>query len=67
MDLTPIRNNNLDRKGVAEKLSTTRDMDKVNKTRQYNRQYFSGKFVLMHHYSQMHISLSDYEFLDPKG
>ncbi|XP_044764519.1 uncharacterized protein LOC123321080 [Coccinella septempunctata] len=64
-DLSSIRNRDLDRQRVAEKLSSTRDLNDVNKRRRDNVQYSPGDFVLMHRDSQMHISKSDYEFLGP--
>ncbi|XP_044766176.1 uncharacterized protein LOC123322299 [Coccinella septempunctata] len=64
-DLSSIRNQDLDRRRVAEKLSSTRDLNDVNKRRRDNVQYSPGDFVLMHRDSQMHISKSDYEFLGP--
>lgn len=62
-DLTLIRNRSLDRQRVAQKLSSTRVPDDVNRKRKDTVKFNLGDFVLMHRDSQMHISKSDYEFL----
>ena len=64
-DLAPIRNRELDRQRVAERLSTTLAFDGVNTKRRDTAKYSLGDFVLIHRDSEMHKTKSDYEFMGP--
>lgn len=65
-DMSPIRNLDLDRKRLGERLQAS---DKVNDTlnmkRRNNKQYSVGDFVLLHRASKLHASKSKFEFLGP--
>lgn len=64
-DVAPVRNRELDRKRVAERLSRTPNFEGINRKRRYHVQYRLGDFVLMHRDSQMHISKIKYKYLEP--
>ncbi|KAK9878743.1 hypothetical protein WA026_023674 [Henosepilachna vigintioctopunctata] len=65
-NLTPIRNREVDRERVTEKLfARSENTYGVNRRRRDNINYWPGDFVLMHRDFQMHISKSDYVFLGP--
>ncbi|CAH1964857.1 unnamed protein product [Acanthoscelides obtectus] len=63
-DLTPLRNRDLDRQRLANRLFVAQDSNTEQKRRD-KVQFSVGDFVLMHRDSQMPISTSDYEFLGP--